>query len=204
MHTHVPHKHTPLGYSLILFPTEAWLFMSSHSLISTAETQLCVGGRVPLWCPLVPLRLQTGTKRAGQRLLWLLRKKPSLPRALGASCKYSTPPPLLPQPEEGRGVVGKGFFSGLQGKEGPGTSHRGAGGDVGITKGLAPTTGSGSFLPRAVGLARGGEGPSEGGADSASLCPRVGVADRHAGQGQVVWAEDGRPLCFGKRQNPDQ
>lgn len=36
------------------------------------------------------------------------------------------------------------------------------------------------------------------------LCPQVGVVGGHAAQGQVVWGEDGRPLCFGKRQNPDQ
>lgn len=55
-----------------------------------------------------------------------------------------------------------------------------------MTKGLAPTTGSGSFLPQAARLARGGKGPSKGGADSASLCPQVGVVGGRAAQGQVV------------------
>lgn len=53
-------------------------------------------------------------------------------------------------------------------------------------------------------MVRGGKRPGQRSADSASLCPQVGMAGGHAAQGQVVWVEDGRPLCFGKRQNPDQ
>lgn len=69
---------------------------------------------------------------------------------------------------------------------------------AGITKGIAPTTGSGSFLPQAARLAWGGEGPSKGSADSASLCLQVGVVGGHAAQGQVVWSEDGGPSALAR------
>lgn len=126
---------------------------TSHSLIFTPEKQLCVGGRVPLWCPLSSLQVAARNKACQQRYTSPPPVEEALHMALEALCKYSA---LHSFPSLRQG----GFSSGLQGKKEPGTSHRGAGGDVGITKGLAPTTGSGSFLPQAARLARGGKGPS--------------------------------------------
>lgn len=69
----------------------------------------------------------------------------------------------------------------------------------GITKALAPTTGSGSFLPQAGSLTRtrgGDEGPGKAGADSASLCPQAGVVGGHAAEGQVVGSGWQIPLLW--------
>lgn len=121
--------------------------MSSHSLIPTPETQLCVGGRVSLWCPSAPFRLQTGTKRAVLAEASLAPEEEALPTALGALCKYSTPQ-LLPQPGGGAGVGwGRASSQAFKEKRGQGLATGGRVG-TGITKRLAPTTGSGSFLPR--------------------------------------------------------
>jgi len=75
---------------------------------------------------------------------------------------------------------------------------------AGITKELAPTTGSGSFLPQAASdwPREEVEGPGEGEQTAqdfvlGQVWP-VGMQPR--GRWQAV---DGRPHCFGKRQNPD-
>lgn len=75
---------------------------------------------------------------------------------------------------------------------------------AGITKELAPTTGSGSFLPQAASDWPGeeAEGPGEGVQTVQAFVLGqvwpVGMQPR--GRRQAV---GGGPLCFGKRQNPD-
>lgn len=149
--------------------------------------------------PSVPFRLQAGT-RVAVEMYFLQSKEEALPVALEALYNYSVlhPFPRLrwgggavlssPQAFKGRTDQGLVMGGGYWDYKGVSTNNR---------KRVLPSSGSHR-------LARGGKGPGEGSADSASLCPQVGVVGGHAAQGQVVWGEDGRPLCFGKRQNPDQ
>lgn len=81
----------------------------------------------------------------------------------------------------------------------------GRGPRTGMAKVLAPTTGSGSFLPQADSSNRPGEmvrGQARG-ADSTSLCPQAGVADGHAAEERVAdcgWQRPGpggrEPACW--------
>lgn len=71
---------------------------------------------------------------------------------------------------------------------------------AGITKELAPTTGSGSFLPQAAQTGWGrSEGPGRGWggcADSASLCPQAGVVGGHAAEGREAGSGWQTPLLW--------
>lgn len=62
---------------------------TSHSLIFTPEKQLCVGGRVPLWCPLSSLQVAARNKACQQRYTSPPPVEEALHMALEALCKYS-------------------------------------------------------------------------------------------------------------------
>lgn len=128
---------------------------TSHSLIFIPEKQLCVGGRVPLWCPLSSLQVAAWNKACQQRYTSPPPAEETLHMALEALCKYSA---LHSFPSLRQG----GLLLRPSRKRGARAQPQGAGGDAGITKGLAPTTGSGSFLPQAARLAREVRGQARG------------------------------------------
>lgn len=174
IHTHT-HIHKPVGLTLSTSPLGLALRSINHSLTSTPTTiAVC-------WCPFNSLQV---TDSMTAQTCSPLRSRGPLslaPEPSVAPYSRSRLPARGSSPQASNRRTSHGLATGGWNHKGVSTNNR---------KRVLPSSGS-------LRLTRGGdEGPGEGGADSAGLCPQAGVVGGHAAERQVVGSERQIPLLW--------